>query len=259
MITSTSNRLVKRIRKLEQKKFRTKEGCGFVEGLRGVLTAAEYANDLIEKVVVAPELLDASQGEMRLRELVPAGEIIEVSAAVFRAVSGRENPVGVGAIVRSPLVGLDTLSVVRPDPLFVILDRIGDPGNLGTIIRTADGAGAAGVILTGAGVDLMHPSALKASLGTAFTVPIYTAAVAELAEWRRASRVTLIGTSANAESDYKDCRPEGAVGLLLGNERLGLSKELIGLADEMVTIPMVGQASSLNLAVAAGILMFELR
>ena len=259
MITSTSNALIKRIRKLEQKKFRMREGCGFVEGLRGVLTAAECAKHLIEKVIVAPELLAQSTGETRLRGLVPSEQIVEVSAGVFRSVSGRENPIGVGAIVQSPLTSIQAMTPTETNMLYIILDRVGDPGNLGTIIRTADAAGAAGVVLTGAGVDVMHPSALKASLGTVFTVPISSASVDELSQWKKAQNVTLIGSSAKADSHYQHVQPTGAVGLLLGNERLGLSEELSQLADETVTIPMGGQASSLNLAVAAGILIFQFK
>ena len=259
MITSTSNGLIKRIRKLEQKKFRIKEDCGFVEGLRGVLTAAEYAPNLIERVVVAPELLDPSQGEMRLRELVSSEHIVELSAPVFRSISSRENPVGVGAIVRSPLTTLQALESNPVGRLYIILDRVGDPGNLGTIIRTADAAGAAGIILTGSGVDVMHPSALKASLGTVFTTAICWATAQDLAVWQVSNKVTLVGTSAKAETHFQKYNPAGPTGLLLGNERLGLSEELTQMADEVITIPMAGQASSLNLAVAAGILMFQFK
>jgi TrmH family RNA methyltransferase len=257
MSTSSSNSLIKRIRKLEQKKFRMKDGSGFVEGLRGVLTAAEYANHLIEKVIIAPDLLTQDQGAARLHELVESELMVEVSAEVFRSLSDRDNPAGMGALVRSPLISLPFFSSSKPNSLFIILDRVSDPGNLGTIIRTADAVGAAGIILTGLGVDIMHPSALKASLGTAFTLPICHTTPHELASWKIANNVSFVGTSAKKYTHYKETELRGSVGLLLGNEREGLSDELINLADQVVTIPMAGQASSLNLAVAAGILMFE--
>ncbi|MFK7801846.1 MAG: TrmH family RNA methyltransferase [Anaerolineae bacterium] len=259
MITSTSNTLIKRIRKLEQKKFRLKENCGFVEGFRGALTAAEYANHLIEKVVVAPDLLTKDQAITRLHELVNDDLIVEVSADVFRSLSDRDNPVGMGAVVRSPLVQIETIPQPKSNSLYVILDRAGDPGNLGTIIRTADAAGATAVILVGHSVDPMHPSALKASLGTIFTIPICHVSVAELAEWKSIADISFIGTSAKAEKNYRQIMQLAPTGLLLGNEREGLSAKLTSLADETVSIPMAGQASSLNLAVAAGILMFQLQ
>lgn len=229
-----------------------------MDGLRGVLTAAEYAPNLLKKVIVSPDLLSGGEAEGRLGELVDPSQIVDVSAAVYRNLSDRENPAGMGAIVTSPLLELGQLQIQSNNPV-VILDRISDPGNLGTIIRTADAAGMAGVIMVGAGVDVLHPSALRASLGTAFTVPLAHTTAADFDIWRKKRELYLIGTSANAEFDYQQIKSAGKIGLLLGNEREGLSAELTAMTDQMVTIPMQGQASSLNLAVAAGIMMFALR
>lgn len=259
MITSTSNPLVKHIRKLKQKKVRQQTGEGFVDGLRGALTAAEHAPHLLKKIVIAPDLLTGSEAENRLTEVVTQDQIVPVSAAVYRSLSERENPAGMGAIVQSPLVPLNSLTPQTNTATYVILDRIGDPGNLGTIIRTADAAGMSGVIMVGAGVDVLHPSTLRASLGTAFTVPIARSTVADFAAWQRAQNIFLLGTSANAKTQYNRFKGSGPTALLLGNEREGLNQELTAMANQMVTIPMQGQASSLNLAVAAGIMMFTLR
>ena len=228
-----------------------------MEGLRVVLTAAEYTPHLIEKVIIAPELLTGNRGESRLRELVPNNDIIEFSADVYQAISGRENPAGMGAIVQTPLIELTDFDPPTANSRYVILDRLGDPGNLGTIIRTADAAGVDSVILVGHGVDVMHPAALKASLGTIFTMPVCMATVDELARWQTENQVELIGTSAKADLLHSEMKMTGPAGLLLGNEREGLSEPLAQLANTMVRIPMRGQASSLNVSVAAGILMYH--
>ncbi len=258
LITSTSNQLFKQIRKLDQKKFRKKEGVGFVDGLRGVLTVAEEAPHLLEKVIIAPELLTGDRAESRLNELVPADKRVEFSADLFRALSDRDNPAGLGALVLSPLINLDQFAPPTAESRYLILDRIGDPGNLGTMIRTADAAGMTAVLLVGTGVDVLHPSALKASLGTAFTLPICQPTVEELELWKKEYAVNFVGTSAKADSDYANSAVEGPLSILLGNEREGLSAELIEMTDIMVSIPMRGQASSLNVAIAAGILMYQL-
>ena len=257
MITSTTNSLVKRIRKLEQKKYRKKEGIGFVEGLRGVLTAAEQVPHLIEKVIIATELLTGDRAESRLRDLIPKEKIVEFSPEVYQAVSNRDNPAGMGALVQSPLINFEDFARPTNAARYVILDRLGDPGNLGTIVRTADAAGMNGVILVGSGVDVMHPSALKASLGTMFTVPLCHTTADAVSQWQQKNQVELIGTSAKADALHTEMQLSGTAGLLLGNEREGLSAELADLTNKMVRIPMKGQASSLNVAVAAGILIYQ--
>ncbi len=259
LITSTSNSLFKRIRKLEQKKFRKKESAGFIDGLRPVLTVAEEAPHLLEKVIVAPDLLTGDRAESRLAELVQPEQRVEFSADLFRALSDRDNPAGLGAIVRSPLVDLSDLAPPTAQSRYLILDRIGDPGNLGTMIRTADAAGFSAVLLVGTGVDVLHPSALKASLGTAFTLPICQPTIEELKQWKEKGSVNFVGTSAKADFDYANASVEGTLSILLGNEREGLSAELTQLTDIMVSIPMHGQASSLNVAIAAGILMYQFK
>mgnify|MGYP000096731622 CR=1 FL=1 len=259
IIRSTSNPLFKRIRKFEQRKFRKKEGVGYVDGIRSVLTAAEYAPRLIEKVIVSPELLTGNLALGRLYDLIPRDQIIEFSADLLRALSPRDNPAGMGAIVQSPVVPIEKFAPPTPSSRYLVLDRIGDPGNLGTMIRTVDGAGFNGIILTGHGVDVLHQTTLKASLGTAFVVPIAQASVDQISQWASIQAVQLIGTSANTQFDYAQLHPSGPLALLLGNEREGLSADLSQLVSQMIKIPMRGQASSLNVAVAAGILMYSLQ
>lgn len=257
MITSRSNPLIKQIRRLGQKKHRQKEGLGYVEGLRPVLTAAEYRPDLIEKLIVAPDLLTTGIVAEKLAAWHSDHRWVELSAPLFRDIAQRENPAGVGALVRSPVCPLSDLKLKEGPTRFVLLDRISDPGNLGTILRTADGAGLDGVILSGPGADLLHPTALKASLGTAFSLQIAKADHQSLLTWAENHGLTKIGTSAKGAINYRKFKVPNRSILMMGNEREGLHPVLLDAADVRVKIEMKGQASSLNVAVAAGILMFQ--
>ncbi len=258
MITSPSNPQVKRIRRLKLRKHRRAEGAFFVEGPRGVLAALQ-AGAPVERVVHAPELLTSELA----RAAIAAAEqpVLAVSAAVFRSLSERDNPTGIGAVVRIAERRLAEL-VVGPDSVFVALEGVADPGNLGTILRTMDAVKATGLVLVGSDTtDPYHPTAVKASLGALFTVPLARATWDELWAWAAASQVATIATSARAEIAFWQAGALGAppLALLLGGEREGLDPAVMARADRRVTIPMAGGVSSLNLAVAAGLLLYEAR
>jgi RNA methyltransferase, TrmH family len=144
--------------------------------------------------------------------------------------------------------------------VFAALHEIGNPGNLGTIVRTASAAGASGVILIGPSADPYDPAAVKASMGALFTVPVVAAAsAAEFLDWARARSLTVVATSGRASVSCWDADLRPPLALLLGSEGDGLPDELLAAADLSVAIPMTGTAESLNLAVAAGILLYEVR
>ena len=259
VITSTANPLVKRLRALAERKGRRREGAFFVEGLQPVWQAVE-AGATIETFVVAPELLVSE----RAQELIAAREaqgakVARVSAGIFAAFSDRDGPAGLGAIVRARTARLADLAV-RPDAPFVALHRIGNPGNLGTIIRTADATGAGGVILLGETTDPFAPAAVKASMGALFALPIaHVADPAEFFAWATERGVAVVTTSARAEHEHWAVRYPRPLALLLGSEGDGLPPDLLERGDLRVRIPMVGTAESLNLAVATGVLLYEVR
>ena len=259
LISSHRNPLVKRIRKLQSKKYRQLEGVYFIEGIYVVLTAFEQRAPL-ETIVYAPDLL-TSDVAMRAVEEQRAAEIdvVAVTADVFQSLSGRENAVGLGAVVRSRIETIEQFGV-SGDDVFVAVEDISDPGNLGTVIRTVDGAGAAGVILLGQSVDPFHPTAVKASMGAIFSVPLAeTESVEELWSWARERGVQTIATSAHAAQSFWEAPYRFPALLLLGSEGAGLAEDVQRNADLAVSIPMYGASSSLNLAVAAGLMLYELR
>lgn len=258
MITSHSNPLVKSIKRLRRKKHRRQEGVFYAEGLRVVLAAVD-ANAPIETIVYSSELLTSQRAGQVVTEQQAAGTVcVEVAADVFRSISGRDHPAGLGAIVREGWTPLNELPVGGGDILAALVD-VSDPGNLGTVIRTADAVGAAGVILAGQSVDPYHPTAVKATMGSLFHLPIAQAEdIDGLLAWASARGISSVATSAHARRSFRAAAYRYPLLVLLGSEGEGLPAAVIAAADQAVTIPISGSASSLNLAVAAGILLYEL-
>ncbi len=259
LITSVANPLVKRMRLLADRKHRRREAAYVVQGIQPVWQAVE-AGAGIETLVVAPGLLRHEGAAAMVATQESAGvSVARLSDELFTRLADRDGPSGLAAIVRSQPRVLADLAV-GAGSVFVALHEAGNPGNLGTIVRTASAAGADGVILIGPSADPYDPAAVKASMGALFTVPVAAAATAaEFLAWAASKGVRVIAASGRAEAGYwdADLTPPGA--LLLGSEGSGLPADLIEAADLRVSIPMTGTAESLNLAVAAGILLYEVR
>lgn len=257
IISSSSNPLIKQARALRLKKSRDESGTFLVEGILHVGEAAEAGWDF-EYLLFCPDRLKSEFGRQLVDRLVQRGVRCQpVSEVAFESFAEKENPQGIAAVLHQKTRVLDEMpsfsfavAVVAPQ----------DPGNVGTILRTVDAVGADGLILLDGGVEPYHPSAVRASMGTMFWKRFYSATFSEFAEWAGKRGVRLIGTSAHATSDYRDVifddRP---VILLLGSEQKGLLPEQLAVCNELLSLPMRGRATSLNLAVAAGIFMYALK
>lgn len=256
MITSPAHPLVKRIRKLVERKQRRTEGVFVVDGIQPVWRAVD-AGAHVELLVVAPELVDGGRGERLVSEFESRGGAVRrVSKDVFAAISDRDGPTGVAAIVRQPDTQLTDLTA-GADSVFVALYEVANPGNLGTIIRTADAFGTAGVVLAGPSADPYSPVAVKASMGSLFAVPVvHVVGMDALFEWSSAAGVTTVATSARGAEPTPGIAWAKPSLLLFGNEGRGLPPDVVEVCDRVVRIPMRGTASSLNLAVAAGIVLY---
>jgi len=248
---------VKRVRSLAQRKHRQREAATVVHGIQPVRQAVE-AGFAIECLIVAPSLLSSES----TREFVDAQSanvrVITVTGDVFRRLSDRDGPAGLAAIVGTRYSSPDHL-VPDAGPVTVIaLDRIGNPGNLGTIVRTADATGAAAVLLVGNTADPFDPVAIKASMGAVFNVPV--ARLPDLPDffgWARERDLAVAATSARGQDPLWRTHYPDRLALLLGSEGDGLDETSVHNADVSVAIPMVGTAESLNVAVAAGVLMYD--
>jgi TrmH family RNA methyltransferase len=245
------------MRLLADRRHRSREGAFVVEGIQPVWQAVEAGAD-VEVLVVAPDLLGDSPAAAMVAGQQAAGRrVVRMTAELFGRLSGRDGPSGLAAIVHGRPARLADLRV-QPQSLFVALYGIGNPGNLGSIIRTADAAGAAGVILLGQATDPYDPAAVKASMGAVFSVPVAHAAQAdEFFSWAGQHSVTVATTSAKAETSFWAVRYPRPLAVLLGAEGPGLPEDLLARGDLSVRIPMTGTAESLNLAAAATLLLYE--
>lgn len=252
LITSLSNPLVKQARSLRQKKTRHESGLFLVEGIHHVGEALEARWD-VESVLYAPDLLTSSYARDLVARLGAKPQ--PVSAEVMESLADKENPQGILAIVHQKIVGFDEVKFMQRA---VALVSPQDPGNVGTILRTMDAVGADTLFLLDGGVDLFHPTVVRSSMGTLFWKPVVHAAFDDFVPWAKAGNIQLIGTSAHADVDYHTLMPRTPWVLVLGNEQKGLSPEQVKTCDVTVSLPMRGRVSSLNLSVAAGVLLYAL-
>ena len=251
MITSTSNPQIKRLLQLQKKgKARNEEGVFLVEGLR---MYGEVPEECVEKVYIAETLYHKRKAELRL-ERFPV-EIL--SDAVFSHVSDTKSPQGILCIVKQKSYDVEEL-LDRANPHFMVLDNLQDPGNLGTIVRTAEGAGADAVFLSRESVDLYNPKTIRSTMGSIYRMPvIYIEDLVKLLDRFREKGIKSYAAHLEGKNTYDKEDYRSGTALLIGNEGNGLRKEIADAADIRIRIPMQGQVESLNAAIAASILMFE--
>ena len=257
MITSFSNANIKAIRKLEQKKYRQQTGVYFIEGLRTVGEAIQTGAP-IESLIIAPDLLVSEFGQSLLAEpAVHDIKQIEVSAEIYEKLAHKEGPQGIGAIVHQEWQNLSNIQA-KPDDLWVALESVADPGNLGTVMRTADGVAAKGIILLGNTTDPYDPAAVKASMGAIFSLALAHPSWPEMQAWIEQQKLMLVGTSDHGATDYQQIRYQRPLVLMMGSERHGLPEEMISACHHLARIPMTGRSDSLNLAVATAVMLYEI-
>jgi TrmH family RNA methyltransferase len=251
IITSLSNPLIKQARALRQKKARLESGLFLVEGIHHVGEAIEAGWD-VETVLYAPELLTSGFANDLIARQSSMPQ--PVSAQVMESLADKENPQGIVAIVRQRQTRISDLN---SHPVCIALVSPQDPGNVGTILRTMDAVDVDVLFLLDGGVDLYHPAVIRSSMGTIFWRQIVQTSFKVFTEWARAQGYQLVGTSAHGTVDYQTFHPTNPFSLVLGNEQKGLSSEQTKACDVTISLPMRGRVSSLNLAVAAGILMYR--
>jgi len=256
-ITSRDNEKIKDIRRLLSRKHRDRTRLFLVEGICHVGEAS--AAGAVECLCYAPDLL-TSEFAWRLiaGEQARGTPCYPLAAPAFAVLVQRERPTGLLAVARQLRARLEDL---HPGnfPWGVALVSPQDPGNVGTVLRTVAAVGASGLLLLDHSADPYHPSSVRASMGALFSRPVARASFADFVRWARAGGYHIWGTSARANQDYRaiPCYPRPLV-LLLGNEQKGLTSQQAAACDEMVRLPMHGPITSLNLAVAAGVMLYEM-
>lgn len=265
MIVSSSNQQIKRIQQLQKtSKARHKQQVFIVEGPRMVFEAPK---GWIERIYVS-ESFQIQQHE-RLAEY----EYEVVSDPVFKSISDTQTPQGILAVVRMPEYSISDLIKPRQrcvlesekheekevgKPLLLVLDTVQDPGNLGTMLRTGEGAGISGVLMNRTTADIFSPKVIRSTMGSIYRVPfVVTENLPGDIQWLKQQGISFYAAHLEGKRPYDAVDYSGGSAFLIGNEGNGLSREIAELADTYIRIPMAGQVESLNAAMAAGLLMYR--
>jgi len=249
MITSTSNGKIKEVVQLQKKsKYRRDKGLYIVEGIK---MFSEADKDYVEAVYVTEEFMTKASN----KELLMNYEYEVVSENVMKAMSDTVTPQGILCVMRRFAYDLNTI-LSKKSPRLMLLADLQDPGNAGTIIRSAEGAGMDGVIFSNGSVDLYNPKTIRSTMGSIYRVPFAYGDLSKVIESLKEKRVPIYTTDMNGTS-YREAEYRNGFAIIIGNEANGVSNEIASMADSVITIPMCGQVESLNASIAASLVMYE--
>jgi len=256
-ITSAQNPIIKEVKSLKQKKYREEKKLFFIEGIRFVEEALKEGVQ-IERILVSDKLAETNSGYEILKKVSNGGyPVFQLPHKLFMEISDTQNPQWILAVLS--MKNCDIEDVWDEKNFFVILDSVQDPGNMGTIIRTADAAGMTGVIVSKGCVDVYNPKVLRSTMGSIFHIPICQSQdIFETMDRMKKRGIKICAAHLEGSCDYFDLEYKNNIAIVIGNEANGISEEVKNFADILVRIPMPGRAESLNASVAAVILMYEI-
>lgn len=255
-ITSLKNPLIKEIKSLYRKKERIKNSSFIIEGIKIIQEAINYEYP-IRNIIYTDRLLNTKDGMEFYESIIGLDNITYVPDNIFKEISDTENPQGILAIARFEYKTIEQIH--KKEKLFLLLlDGLQDPGNMGTIIRTADAFNIDGIIITSGSVDPYNPKVVRATMGSIFRVPLYYTSdgLSELTSLRD-KNIKIYSTSLEGSIPIYNANFKESIVLIVGNESKGVSDDYYSLSDKLIKIPMPGNAESLNAGVAASIIMYE--
>lgn len=258
VVTSLTNPTIKEIRALQLRKHRQETGLFLGEGAKLAADALEAGWPVRTLVLAHDAIAQPFVARTAATARARGALVIEANNAVMVKISRRDNPQTVVGVFEQHIGGLEAIAAAGPG-IWIALEAVRDPGNLGTIIRTADALGAKGVLLVGETTDPFGLEAVRATMGSFFHVKLARASLAAFLEWRKGYRGQLVGTHLAGAVDIRTVSWHTPAMLVMGNEQAGLSPEMAAACDTLVKIPMSGAADSLNLAISTGIALFEMR
>lgn len=257
-VTSFSNATVKLLRSLREKKARRTERLFLAEGLR-IIAEARDSGRLPEIIAFSAEgARHPLAAEIIAATEAAGGDAVETTTDILSKMSGKDNPQMLLGAYRQPETSLERIDRAKA-PLWIVAQALRDPGNIGTILRTGDAAGAGGLILIDDCADPFSVEAVRASMGALFTQEIATARWTDFVEWLRGGEGQLVGTSLKTDHDYLESEYRQPCFLLIGNEQQGLPADYEKECDLLVKIPMAGRADSLNAAMATAVMAFAIK
>jgi TrmH family RNA methyltransferase len=258
LLSSFANPRVKAATALRDRRTRERAGLTLVDGSREIRRALDAGADVVE-AFSCETLLAGPDARAALDLLQARGVVVQpTTEPVFAKLAFGDRAEGLVAIVRIPSTGLADL-VLPADPLVVVIEGVEKPGNVGAVLRTADGAGVDAVMAASPRTDLFNPNAIRASAGTMFTVPVAAAPAAEVLPWLRERGLRIVAARVDAERLYTETDLTGPLAIVLGAEADGLTETWGDDGIEQVRLPMLGVADSLNVSVSAAILLYEAR
>ncbi|WP_336293757.1 TrmH family RNA methyltransferase [Bartonella sp. CB169] len=258
-ITSLSNPIIKDLRGLFQKKNRNREGLFMAEGLKLVIDAINLGWTIQTLIFSKSKTGNATVENTAAHAIANGGFVIKASQKVMESITRRDNPQTLIGIFKQQWQPIEMIKGGIKD-VYVALDRVRDPGNLGTIIRTADAVGAKGVLLIGETTDPFSPETVRATMGSIFSIPLYRFDESAFLNWSAHFKGLIVGTHLKGSKDYRTINfKKGPIILLMGNEKQGLQDILASRCDQLARIPQSGRADSLNLAIATAIMLYEIR
>ncbi len=252
---SRQNPRVQNLARLRERAYRDEQGRFLVEGRRELERA--LARGVVEEIYFCPENFRGDDETALLERAAQAGVArCRLAPSAFEKASLREGPDGLLGIARAWQTTLDHLPLPA-NPLLLVVERVEKPGNLGALLRSADAAGAAGVIVCDPVTDLFNPHVVRNSQGALFSVPVAAAATGETLAFLHQHNIAVVATTPAASFDYWDVDLRGAAAIVVGGEKDGLTQAWLDAASQQVRIPMAGQSDSLNVAAAATLALFE--
>ena len=245
------------LRSLQTEQGRSRTELYIIEGIRHLARAVEHCAQ-IDSVFLDPSVLSNPFGQKLARRLLQQGVPgIRLSRELYRDLTLATEPQGIGAVLKQNWLSLKHIPATR-NSLWLAVESIESPGNLGTIIRTAEAAGVTGVLILSPNCDPYNPATVRATMGSLFSQKLVRCSVPEFNRWTISNGVSVIASSPNGLIDFKALVYRFPIALIVGSEQRGLSDQLLEAANFVVRIPMRGGCDSLNAAVAAGVLLFEL-
>jgi RNA methyltransferase, TrmH family len=258
VIASPSNPRIKATARLRDRRRRDETGLTLVDGAREARRALESGVDIVEAFVCEP-LLAGEDARAALDALARRDiSTTRTTEAAFSKIAFGDRADGLVAVVRVPSLSLDALTLPA-EPLIVVVEGVEKPGNLGAVLRSADGAGADAMIAASPRTDLMNPNAIRASAGTIFSVPIAAAPTEEIIAWLRRRTIRIVAARVDADESYTDAVLTGPLALAFGSEADGLTDAWQVDDIAAVRLPMRGVADSLNVSISAAVLLYEAR
>ncbi len=257
IITSESNNLIKMAKSLHKKKGRKEFNCFFIEGVRLVKDCI-ISNGNIHSIIYSDMLHKVNEGRELYKLISQKGyKTYKTTDKIMKLISDTNNPQGIFAITKYKFNSVQEI-LKKKDNFILILDRVQDPGNMGTIIRTADALGANGIIISKGCVDVFNPKTIRATMGSIFHMPLlYSDDIQSLLRTLKKNGISIMSTDLRTDKFCYNIDFNTDFALVIGNEANGLKDDILRESDLLIKIPMVGKAESLNAAMAAGIVMYE--